>query len=265
MGSRFVRFALSLAVRCGGAAFLLCTALLLSTALLLNTAACAQPEAETTTAEPSSDVARLLLESINDDRRAAGATPLVWERRLLGACQAVADRVTDEGIDSIDFSTALDEQLGRRGYHISELQLGFGQMSGEPAQIVAAWRRGAPATFEAFTAPTLRHIGFGLGFDYGVPSYVLAAAVEQGDALESAAKELGDVAAVRRQVLRDVNRAREDAGLRPYRADKALDRPGVELAARDSEMAGELFRSFENRIGYGNGGFHGSSITRFCQ
>ena len=218
MKNRFVRFALSLAAWCGGAVFLL------STAFLMSTAACAQPDAGATTAEPSSDVARLLLESINDDRRAAGAEPLVWERRLLAACRAVADRVTDEGIDSIDFSAALDEELGQRGYQISELQLGFGQMAGEPAQVVAAWRRGAPATFEAFTAPALRHVGFGLGFDYGVPSYVLAAAVEQGDALESAAKGLDDLAAVRRQVLRDVNRAREEANLRPFRADKALDR-----------------------------------------
>lgn len=179
---------------------------------------------------PSSEVARLLLESINNDRRAAGAAPLAWEKRLLGACQVVADRVTDEGIDAIDFSAALAEQLAGRGYEIAELRLGFGQMAGDAAQVVAAWRRGAPATFEAFTAPGLRDVGFGLGFDYGVPSYLLAAAASQGDALEAAAAGLGDLEDVRRQVLREVNRARDEAGLRAFRADKALDRVAQDYA-----------------------------------
>ncbi|MEO1368929.1 MAG: CAP domain-containing protein [Acidobacteriota bacterium] len=102
--------------------------------------------------------------------------------------------------------------------------MGFGQMFGDPAAVAAAWRAGAPSTFEALAARELKDFGFGVGSDLGVPSYVLAAGVSMGDVLADAAADLDDVTAVRRSVLDDVNEARRSEGLAEMWGSADLDR-----------------------------------------
>ncbi|MEO1084363.1 MAG: hypothetical protein AAFY88_08980, partial [Acidobacteriota bacterium] len=54
-----------------------------------------------------SPVAEALLSAINADRRRRGYDPLIFDTRLVAACQVTADRITDGGADAVDIAEVL--------------------------------------------------------------------------------------------------------------------------------------------------------------
>ncbi|MEM1204460.1 MAG: CAP domain-containing protein [Acidobacteriota bacterium] len=176
------------------------------------------------------DPQTLLSADVNRSRGEQGLSPLVSHPAVEVAAQSLADEVTRTGrIDVLDVDGA-SRRLDGEGYSPHLVVLGYAQGEGDFPWFLDQWRQGDPATFERLQDPDLRHLALGIGDARGVPVYVLVAAASAGQRGRELAEALGDLEAVRADMLDAVNRERAEAGLGPLRSHPLLDRAAQDYA-----------------------------------
>lgn len=179
------------------------------------------PEASAVVARESAAVQ--LRGVVNADR--AGSPFLEHDELLAKIVQDYADELTrQQELPSGDVSQILIERLNHSGFRPYRLVVGFAQMAGPFSEVLAAWRRGDPGTFERMKSPDLRNLALAQGRFEGQPFYLAVAAVRQSEHYAASSSDLRrDLEKVRREMLERVNRERSKNRVRELRRHPSLD------------------------------------------
>jgi uncharacterized protein YkwD len=216
-------------------------------------AAAAAPDPET--------LRRDALRLLNEERAAAGASPLRRSPALDRAAQQHAEEVAARGSLRGEHTPeqAMERRLRAAGYDAH--QWGENLMSGPAgaAQLVAAWRAADDdGTFRRVLEPVYTDLGVGVGRLDGAPLYSILFAVPQSEAFARDTAGLRDFARVRAELLTRVNDERRRAGRQPLTLDPRLD-AAAERHAEDMlqhsyfahrDRAGQTVRERAGAAGY---------------
>lgn len=204
--------------------------LILATLVVAALACDAEPGRDESAGRDGSDgkdgknnVAALFQAAINADR--AGLPFLDNDEVLTTVVQDYADELTRRHESPPgDVSQVLIERLNGSAYRPYRLVVGFAQMTGPFQQVLEAWRRGDPGTFERMKSPDLRNLALGLGKIDGQPFYLVVAAVRQSEHYAASSAGLRqDLEKLRKEMLGRVNEVRRSARARELRRHPSLD------------------------------------------
>ena len=198
---------------------------LLLTILVVVALACdaepPDPEEDIVAAQNSAAVQ--LRKAVNADR--VGLPFLENDEHLTAAVQDYADELARRReLPPGDVSQVLIEKLNRSAYRPYRLVVGFAQMAGPFAEVLAAWRQGDPGTFERMKSPDLRNLALAEGRIDGQPFYLAVAAVRQSEHYAASSSDLRrDLEKVRREMLERVNQERRKTRVRELKRHPSLD------------------------------------------
>lgn len=184
--------------------------------LLLALSALAGP------AVSQSDARQELLRLINAERSRAGSPPLRLDDALSRAAQQHAEEISRSGKLQNGSSEEMQQRLRQAGYHAHEWTENLTQSGDELDEVLRYWKGRNPSTFRDLMDPRYRDIGLGLSRLGGTPLYSFLFAVPQSDVFARETTDLRDRDEVSREMLVQVNAARERAGLKPLRLDSVL-------------------------------------------
>lgn len=152
--------------------------------------------------------------------------PLSLSADLSRAAQARADEIAAAGnLDSVGVPG--ENILGRarrHGYPAVALSQIVAQGDGDPAALVASWRKGSSGIVQDLIHEGHRDFGVGFAWLDELPLYVLFLGVTRPDDFALSTRGLRDAALVRRELLEAVNRERSAHRLAPLRASASLER-----------------------------------------
>src|SRR5580693_7251323 len=152
--------------------------------------------------QPAAEAARAeLLRRLNEERRAAGAPPLVLQPQLTAAAQEHAEELSRRGDISNrrGASEEMDERLHRLGYRAAEWGEGVYATTEDIGAVVSGLRERDGDTWRRLMDPGYRDVGIGVS-------------------------GLRDISRVRAEMLEAVAEVRRKAGLQPLTPDPRLDR-----------------------------------------
>lgn len=166
----------------------------------------------------------MFLAEVNAGRAAAKVPPLTLSPELCRAAQARAEEIGAAGSlnrGAISGQTLID-RVARYGYRASALSQPVVQASGDPAAVIAEWRRMSSSAWKDARNPRYRDFGVGAAWLDGVPVYVLLLGVSSNDAFAGRTRSLRDPERVRAELLSAVNRERKARKLPPLDSDPRL-------------------------------------------
>ena len=169
---------------------------------------------------------REFLAEVNRTRAEAGRDPVALSEELTRGAQARADELSAAGnLDSVGVPG--ENILGkarRYGYPAVSLSEVVAQGDGDPAALVASWRKQSGAIGKDLSHESHRDLGVGIAWLDEMPLYVLFLGVTAPDDFAGSTGTPRDPARVRRELLDAVNRVREARRLAPLRASAVLER-----------------------------------------
>lgn len=164
------------------------------------------------------------LAAVNSERSAAQVPPLTLSPELCRAAQARAEEIGAAGSlnrGAISGQKLID-RVARYGYRASALSQPVVQAPGDPAAVVAEWRRMSASAFKDVRNPRYRDFGVGAAWLDGVPVYVLLLGLSGAEEFAGRTRSLRDPERVRADLLAAVNRERKARKLPPLRSDPRL-------------------------------------------
>jgi uncharacterized protein YkwD len=202
----------------------------ISAASALAFAALATLSAPSPTRTPAPETAAVALSAVNTARANSGSAPLSGNATLDRVAQASAERVANAR--TVDDAEAAGKDIGKRvtaaGYghrRVAEIVLiGDGDL---PARL-ARLRDSDPETFADVVAPDYQDLGFGQAEGRSGSVRTLVFGLSVSGEFTGHAAALGDLRAVRADMLARVNGARAAKGLPPL-----LENPSLDAAAQN--------------------------------
>lgn len=211
-----------------------------------------------------------LLRLLNAERVQAGAPPLRLDGALTRAAQEHAEEVSRRGSLQSGSSEDMQRRLTQAGYQAHEWTESLSYSSAGPEAALSAWKTRNPSSFHSLLDPGYRDLGVGVALLDGDPLYSLLFAVPEEDYFRRQTTGLQDLDKVRREMLAQVNAARQQAGLRPVRDNSRLDTaaqghaedmlargyfdhrsPAGTTVRERSEAAGYAWRAIGENIAFG--------------
>ena len=138
---------------------------------------------------------------------------------------------------------ALLDHVAGYGYQASALSQPVVQAAGDPAAVIAEWRRMFSSSWRDVRNPRYRDLGVGAAWLDGVPVYVLFLGLSGSDAFAGRTRSLRDPERVRAELLAAVNRERKARKLPPLRSDPRLEAAAQEHAEDMLERGYHAHRS----------------------
>lgn len=170
-------------------------------------------------------VRRELLDRINADRARAGVPPLRASEALTRAAQQHADEISRRGtLNESGGEDEMKERLDQAGYAFHEWTENVSASTGGLDDVLRYWRTESPHTWRSLMDEDYRDLGIGLSRLDGMALYTFLFAIPEADHFSRETTGLRDLAAVRREMLAQVNAIRKRHGLRALTADAQLDR-----------------------------------------
>ncbi len=169
---------------------------------------------------------RDVLSWIAERRADAGLAPVAPDPVLSGVAQERAEQVAREG--TVESTSGTVSRVSRRifaaGYEAHRWTeraiLGYR----EPVHLVTVWSRSGQASYEQTVLGDFEQVGVGVADAGEGTAVVLLFATPESSWFREQVAGLDDRAAVRREALERVNRAREEHDLGPVRGNAELDR-----------------------------------------
>jgi|SRR5580693_3654397 uncharacterized protein YkwD len=177
--------------------------------------------------QPAAEAARAeLLRRLNEERRAAGAPPLVLQPQLTAAAQEHAEELSRRGDISNrrGASEEMDERLHRLGYRAAEWGEGVYATTEDIGAVVSGLRERDGDTWRRLMDPGYRDVGIGVSELRDMALYTVLVALPEAELFARRTAGLRDLSRVRAEMLEAVAEVRRKAGLQPLTPDPRLDR-----------------------------------------
>jgi uncharacterized protein YkwD len=207
------------------------------------------------------DVRQELLRLINQQRQAAGASPLRLSPALGQVAQWHAGEIARRG-GSLRLppgtAEAMHERIQKAGYDAHEWTESLQASSQDVEAMLRHWRGSDPDTLRKLLDPQFRDLGIGVDRLDGTPLYVFLYAVPQAESFSRETAGLRDLGRARAEMLTAVNAERRKAGVPSLTADSRLDhtaqRHAEDMLARNyfahASPEGETVRERAKEAGY---------------
>lgn len=171
--------------------------------------------------------------AFNAERTRAGVTPFASNPALDQVAQERADALEKRG--SLPSESEASRQFGtvqrrmvQAGYTPHGWVESLVSTDGDAAEVMAYWR--SDPSFSDLLRADYSDLGLGLAKLNGVPLYLAIVAWPEREAYAREVRGLGDLSAVKAEMLAGVNRLRAEAGLAPLVEDPRLDAAAQEHA-----------------------------------
>lgn len=182
------------------------------------------------------------LSSINGERQKLGLPPLQLAPALSRAAQIHADDMAARGYYELASPEGkdIDDWALEAGYDAQFLTEKIVRTSSSPEAVVAQWGRFADTHRASLFHPEVEELGVGIGEREGRSLYALAFARSKASYLAAYVRhlfaektaQLGNLDALRQEMLRLVNEARAERRLDPLSLDPRLDQAAQEHAEK---------------------------------
>src|SRR5690349_16054018 len=192
------------------------------------------------------------LSRINEERQKLGLSPLRLAPSLSQAAQIHADDMVARGYYELVSPEGkdVDDWALEAGYDAQFLTEKIVKTSSSPETVVAQWGRFADTHRASLFHPDVEELGVGIGETEGRALYTLAFARSKASYLAAyvrhlfaeKAAQLGNLDALRQEMLRLVNEARVERGLDPLSLDPLLNRRPRRTRRRPSRRSGRALR-----------------------
>jgi uncharacterized protein YkwD len=196
-------------------------------------------------APPSPEAARHeLLAAINDERAAAGVSPLHLREPLDRVAQQNAEEARDHEGAAYDEQSIprISARLRAAGYEAHGWHQAFAAGKETPAALVAWIKRENPDAFKSLVNPDYQELGIGISAIRGTPLYDFFLAWRESESFARQTAALGDLETARAAMLVRVNAERAKAGMPPLKRDPRLD------AAAQRHAEDMMVRSYYNHF-----------------
>jgi len=214
-------------------------------ALLLAAGAPPPPAPAPAPPLPPAAMRDALLLGINRARVAAALPPIAPLPALDRVAQERAEEIRSRGAlpdenEAMTLFGRVQSRLARAGYAAHGWTENLTATAGGPEAVLAAWQED-PSYAQAMDSD-YQHAGIGIADLHGVPLYVFLFAWPRSEYFARQTAGLGDLAAVRREMLAIVNAARLVAGRSPLALDPRLN------TAAQAHAADMLARTYYNHV-----------------
>jgi uncharacterized protein YkwD len=192
-------------------------------ALLFLSLAQVPPVAE---GPPSPDMVRhQLLAVVNDERAAAGVSPLHLREPLNRVAQQNAEEARDNEGTLYDEKSIprIQGRLRKAGYEAHGWHQAFAAGKEEPAALVAWIKKENADAFKSLMDPDYQELGIGISEIRGTPLYDFFLAWRESESFARQTAGLTDLAQARAAMLARVNAERAKAGRPPLKLDPRLN------------------------------------------
>jgi uncharacterized protein YkwD len=176
-----------------------------------------------------------ILAALDGLRHARGLPALRPRVELSAYAQERADASARSGRLELGGSAeqlARTEELGYPAHLVGAI---LAQSTGSATEVMAGWLADPRGTFDEALRADYRDVGVGVARPADPrqpPIYVIALGISWADYFAEGTRGLADLAAVRRDLVRRVNQARDEHRVPPLRAQPRLDRVAQDYAAR---------------------------------
>ena len=178
-------------------------------------------------------VAQQITEHLNAARATHHLPPLVLHADLCRFAEQRARETAAQGslengaADSHSGSIQALRALGYQPHLISEV---YAQVRGTPFEVVAGWQTQGDHTWGEVLRPEWRDLGIGVASLASQPLYALVFSQPQADYFAAETAALGDLVAVRKELLAQVNALRKERRASALRASRLLDQAAQRYA-----------------------------------
>ncbi|HKV08104.1 MAG TPA: CAP domain-containing protein, partial [Thermoanaerobaculia bacterium] len=182
----------------------------------------------------------VFLSGINEERQKLGLSPLELSPALSRAAQIHADDMVARGYYELTSPEGkdIDDWALEAGYDAQLLTEKILKTSSSPETVVAQWGRFADTHRASLFHPDVEELGVGIGETEGRALYTLAFARSKASYLAAYVRhlfaektaQLGDLDALRQEMLRLVNEARAERELDPLALDPLLNQAAQDYA-----------------------------------
>ncbi|HXU32468.1 MAG TPA: CAP domain-containing protein [Thermoanaerobaculia bacterium] len=164
--------------------------------------------------------------AFNAERTRAGVSPLRADPALEQVAQERADAIARKGglpseAEAPRLLGAVQRRLVQAGYTAHGWVESIVASDGDPGQVIAYWR-GDPSFADMLRAD-YSDLGLGVAKIGDTPLYLMIVAWPEQEIYSREVRGLGDLAAVRAEMLAGVNRLRAEAGVPPLVENDRLD------------------------------------------
>ena len=194
--------------------------------LTLAQAAPVMPATPAMTGPPAPDRVRQdLLAIVNDERAAAGVSPLHLREPLNRVAQQNAEEARDNEGALYDEKSIprIQERLRKASYQAHGWHQAFAAGKEEPAALVAWIKKENPDAFRSLMDPDYQELGIGISEIRGTPLYDFFLAWRESESFARQTASLTDLGAARAAMLARVNAERATAGRPPLVLDPRLN------------------------------------------
>jgi uncharacterized protein YkwD len=194
---------------------------------------------------PSPDAVRQqLLTIVNDERAAAGVSPLHLREPLNRVAQQNAEEARDNQGAVYDEQAIprIQARLRKAGYEAHGWHQAFASGKEEPAALVAWIKTESPDAYKSLIDPDYQELGIGISEIRGTPLYDFLLAWRESESFARQTASLADLAQARAAMLVRVNAERAAAGRPPLVLDDRLN------AAAQRHAEDMLLRSYYNHF-----------------
>jgi uncharacterized protein YkwD len=198
----------------------------------------------TLTVQAPDTVRQQLLAIVNEERAAAGVSPLHLRAPLNTVAQQNAEEARDNEGALYDEKSIprIQSRLRKAGYEAHGWHQAFAAGKEEPAALVAWIKKENADAFRSLMDPDYKELGIGISEIRGTPLYDFFLAWRESESFARQTAGLADLAQARAAMLARVNAERARDGRPPLRLDPRLN----EAAQRHAEDM--LLHSYYNHV-----------------